>query len=142
MRTMKYAVVAGLGMLVATSCAVMAEGGAAAANPDKPKKEKVEVVLQDLKLEGIVAKVEKQTKDGKTAVGYELTTADGQKVRLPAAKPKKNEAPAYNLDEFAGANVAVSGKGVQQPGRNGKVKTQLKQIVSIEKVGAAPAAAP
>jgi len=131
-------VVAGIGLVLATSLGALAEGDAAGAPVEgakvqKQKAEKIPVVLQDIKVEGVVAKTEKQTKDGKTIAIYELTTADGAKVILPAAMVKKDAPAAYNLEDFVGATAVVTGKGIQKQNDKGKTVTKLAKIVGIEK---------
>lgn len=138
-----------VGLTVVSAWTVSAEGkGGGEKGADKPKHEKAAKgekapapELQDVKAEGTVAKVEKQGKAGKAMEIYELTDASGTKIVLPPVKAKKGEpAPAINLADFVGQSVVVSGKGLEKEGKGGKKQCIIKEIISIEKAAAAPAA--
>ena len=99
----------------------------------KPKGEKPQVQLEEISVQGRIAKVETEKK-GKKRASYELTTADGAKIKLPAIKAKKDEAPAINLDDHLDTDVTIVGQGTTSE-RKGKKQISLRTITSITPVG-------
>ena len=107
----------------------------------KVKKEKApKPVAEEMKIEGVIVKEEKQKKEGgKVSVKYVLTSSDGIKITLPKLKKpkaKKGEkaAPAKTLADYVGAGVTVIGKGVKKK-KGGKDAIILQEIIDIKKAG-------
>jgi hypothetical protein len=107
-----------------------------AAAADQPKPE-----LKELTLTGTIQKIECKKKDGTVENVLKLVTTDGAEVMLPKTVKGKDGVPAVNLEELAGSNVRVVGMGYEQE-KGGKRRCQLKEIKTVEKVGAPVAPAP
>lgn len=124
-----------IGALVISAWTVSAGEGKGEGKQHKEKAAAAPVALQDIKVEGTLTKVEKAGKDGKASVHYELTDANGAKVRIPEQK-----GATVKLADFDGQKVVITGKGMTREGKNGKKETMVKEVISVEKAGAAAAA--
>lgn len=95
--------------------------------------------LEILSLEGTVTsqQIEKKGKDGEvvTATVYVLES-DGKQIKLPEAKVKGGQEPAYQLADFVGAEVKIAAHGVTKRGKDGGSQIYVHRITSIEKVEA------
>lgn len=123
-----------------TAAGALAEGDAdAAAKPEKVKNAEPEV-LQDVSVTGVIAKTQKQTKNGKMKDVFTLTDAAGTAISLPIPPaPKGKGAPAVpvlNLNDYVGKVAVVSGQGTEKESKKGVKRITIRSITNIVEVGA------
>ena len=115
------------------------EGGA------KPRGEFKRPALTEMTVSGKVSKEEVAGRNGKNFSHFVLTSAAGEKVILGGGEGRGGKAaaaaaaPAFQLGDYVGKDVTVTGKGFTSE-REGKKVTRLVEITKIDV--AAPAAAP
>lgn len=135
-----WCVVVGLAGLV-TSAGALAQEHADTAAKDVQAPEKTEKakhaqpeVLQDVTVTGTIAKTQKQTKDGKMKDVFTLTDAAGTTLSLPTPHAPKGKGvmsiPVFNLNDYVGKTVVVSGQGVEKE-KKGVKRVSIRSITNI-----------
>jgi hypothetical protein len=111
-----------LAVLVGMAAWTFAEGEAAQGANAEAKKEgdgkpKIAPEMTDMQVTGTLEKVEVKGKDGAVHHRFVLTDAAGNKIGV---NPGRKEGEA-ELESFVGKMVTITGKGVQKPGKDGKM---------------------